>query len=137
MKLFAMAFRARNTIWACAVAIALCAMPAMARDGRADFDFAIGTWKTKVKRLVKPLTGSKEWAEYEGTTVCSKIWNGRANLVELNVSGPTGRIEVLSLRLYNPESQQWNLNVASLRGGTLSPPVIGEFQEGKIGRAHV
>src|SRR6266852_1765564 len=37
------------------------------RDGQHDFDFEIGTWKTHLKRLVHPLTGSTTWVEYEGT----------------------------------------------------------------------
>jgi hypothetical protein len=53
------------------------------RDGQRDFDFHIGTWKTHLKRLVHPLTGSTTWVEYEGTTVVRKVWDGRANLVEL------------------------------------------------------
>src|SRR5678816_3417055 len=53
------------------------------RDGQHDFDFEIGTWKTHLKRLLRPLTGSTTWVEYEGTTVVRKVWNGRANLVEL------------------------------------------------------
>jgi hypothetical protein len=59
------------------------------------------------------------------------VWDGRANLVELDVEGPGGRIEGLSLRLYNPESRQWSLNFSNSRGGTLSPPVIGEFKNGR------
>jgi hypothetical protein len=97
-------------------------------DGQHDFDFEIGTWKTHLWRLVDPLTGSTKWVEYEGTSVVRKIWNGRANLVELEVDGPTGHIEGLNLRLYNPQSRQWSLNFASSRGGTLSPPTIGEFK---------
>jgi len=101
------------------------------RDGQHDFDFEIGTWKTHLSRLVKPLTGSKTWVEYEGTTVVTKVWNGGANLVELDASGPAGRIEALSLRLYDPQSRQWSLNFANRRGGTLSPPSIGEFKDGR------
>ncbi len=63
------------------------------QDGQHDFDFEIGNWKTHVKRLVHPLTGSTTWAEYDGTSVVSKIWNGRANLVELEVDGPSGHLE--------------------------------------------
>src|SRR6266550_6896842 len=88
------------------------------RDGQHDFDFEIGTWKTHLKRLQYPLTGSKTWLEYEGTTVVRKVWNGRANLVELEVDGPAGHIEGLNLRLYNPQSHQWSLNFASSSGGT-------------------
>jgi hypothetical protein len=101
------------------------------RDGQNDFDFEIGTWKTKLKRLQNPLTGSTNWVEYEGTTVVRKVWNGRANLVELDVSGSTGRIEALSLRLYNPESRQWSLNFANVKGGVMAVPTVGEFKNGR------
>jgi hypothetical protein len=100
-------------------------------DGQHDFDFHIGNWKTHLWRLVHPLTGSKSWVEYEGTTVVRKIWNGAANLVELDVSGPAGHIEALSLRLYNPESRQWSLNFSNVNSGTLSPPTVGEFNNGR------
>jgi hypothetical protein len=69
--------------------------------------------------------------KYEGTTVVRKVWDGRANLVELDVNGPAGRLEGLSLRLYNPESRQWSLNFSNSRGGTLSPPSFGEFKHGR------
>lgn len=101
------------------------------RDGQSDFDWEIGIWKTQLKRRLHPLTGSKEWVEYEGTTSVRKVWNGAANLVELDVKGPTGRIEGLSLRLYNPESHQWSLNFANRAVGMLVPPTIGEFQNGR------
>ena len=42
---------------------------AATRDGAHDFDWEIGTWKTRLRRLAKPLSGSHEWLEYEGTSV--------------------------------------------------------------------
>src|SRR6266705_1438324 len=102
-----------------------------ARDGQHDFDFEIGTWKTHVKRLLHPLTGSTTWVKYEGTTVVRKVWNGRANLVELVMDGPAGHFEGLSLRLYNPETHQWSLNFSNINSGTLSQPTIGEFKNGR------
>jgi hypothetical protein len=128
----------------CAFLLALPAIPAMAepderapatcpsqpgseRDGQHDFDFNFGTWTTKLRRLQKPLSGSTTWVEYEGSSNVREILDGRANLVELDVEGPAGRIEGLSLRLYQPASRQWSLNFASMRSGTLSPPVFGEF----------
>lgn len=97
-------------------------------NGQRDFDFEIGKWKTHLKRRLRPLTGSNEWVEYEGTSIVSKVLNGRANLVELDVNGTAGRIEGMSLRLYNPEARQWSLNFSNARSGTLSPPVVGEFK---------
>jgi len=104
---------------------------AESRDGQHDFDFELGSWKTHVKRLVHPLSGSSTWVEYEGTSVVRKIWSGRANLVELEVDGPAGHIEGLSLRLYNPQSRQWSLNFASNSNGILTQPTIGEFKDGR------
>jgi hypothetical protein len=101
------------------------------RDGQPDFDFEIGTWKTRLSRRLNPLTGSATWVEYEGTTVVRKIWDGSANLVELKVDGPAGHIEGLSLRLYNPQSHQWSLNFANSNGGAMSQPTIGEFKNGR------
>src|SRR5436190_18117525 len=88
------------------------ALTAFARDGQHDFDFEIGTWKTHVKRLTHG-----KWVEMDGTTVVRKVLNGRANLVELIADGPAGHFEGLSLRLYNPQSQQWSLNFANAADG--------------------
>ena len=101
------------------------------RDGQHDFDFEIGTWKTHLRRLQRPLTGSTTWVEYEGTSVVREVLDGRANLVELKVAGPAGRIEGLSLRLYNPEKRQWSLNFANINSGELTTPSIGEFKDGR------
>jgi hypothetical protein len=104
---------------------------ALPRDGSHDFDFEIGVWRTHLKRLVHPLSGSSSWVEYDGTSKIRKIWNGRANLLELNVDGAGGHIEALSLRLYNPESGQWSLNFSNSKGGTLGTPSVGEFKNGR------
>jgi hypothetical protein len=101
------------------------------RDGQHDFDFEPGVWKTHLKRLVHPLTGSTTWAEYDGTSTVRPVWDGRANLVELAVNGPAGHIEGLSLRLYNPRSHQWSLNFSNSSVGTLSAPTIGDFRNGR------
>src|SRR3979411_176335 len=101
------------------------------RGGQHDFDFEIGTWKTHLRRLVHPLTGSTKWVELDGTTVVRKVWNGRANLLELEADGAQGHFEGLNLRLYNPQSHQWSLNFANNNDGTLSQPTVGEFKNGR------
>jgi hypothetical protein len=100
-------------------------------DGQHDFEFEIGAWKTHLKRLQRPLTGSTTWVEYDGTTIVRNVWNGRANLVEFAVDGPAGHIEALSLRLYNAQSGQWSLNFSSMGSGILSQPAIGGFKNGR------
>jgi len=101
------------------------------RDGARDFDFEIGRWKTELRRLSRPLTGSSEWVRYSGTTIVTRVWGGKANLVELEVDGPAGRLQALSLRLYNPETREWTLNFANSAGGTLGVPSVGGFRNGR------
>jgi hypothetical protein len=108
------------------------APPATAsRDGSHDFDFEFGSWKTHLSRRLHPLTGSNTWVEYEGTSVVRPVWNGAANLGELEVAGPAGRIEGLSLRLYNPQSRQWGVSFSNSAGGTLGPAMVGGFKDGR------
>lgn len=52
------------------------------RDGQHDFDFEIGTWKTHLKRLLHPLSGSTTWVEYDGTTTVV-LGGGRVSKVVL------------------------------------------------------
>jgi hypothetical protein len=101
------------------------------RDGQHDFDFNMGTWKTHISRLQKPLTGSTTWVEYDGISVVRPILNGRANLFELTADGPAGHIEGVGLRLYNPQSRQWSLNWANGSSGVLGVPTIGGFNNGR------
>jgi len=103
---------------------------AQMRDGQHDFDWDIGSWKVHMKRLLHPLSGSTTWAEYDGTDVVRKVWSGRANLGEVELDGPSGHLEFLTLRLYNPESHQWSMNISNSAAGTLSPPAIGGFEGG-------
>ncbi|HET6264562.1 MAG TPA: hypothetical protein VFD95_06885 [Usitatibacter sp.] len=122
--------RSRMAAGALALTFALQA-GAQPTDGQHDFDFEFGTWKTDLKRLPRPLTGSTTWVEYTGTTMVKKVWGGRANLVELSVEGPAGRLEVLSLRLYNPKTGEWSLNPSVQGMGTMLTPSVGRFKDGR------
>jgi len=101
------------------------------RDGQHDFDPLIGKWKYHLKRRLHPLTGSSTWVESDGTGACFKIWDGRAQLDTIVVDGPTGHIEGLTLRTYNPQSRQWRLYWANSKNGIIDPPQIGEFKNGR------
>jgi len=102
------------------------------RDGQHDFDFELGSWKIHLKRLVNPMTGSNTWVDFDGTSVTRKVWNGRSQIEEFEVDSPTGHIEGLTLRLYNPKSHQWSLYWANSRDGAMGGlPNVGEFKNGR------
>src|SRR5215475_3798202 len=88
-------------------------------DGQHDFDFELGSWKIHLKRLQHPLTGSNAWVEFDGTSVTRKVWEGRSQIEEFEVDSPTGHLEGLTLRLYNPQTRQWSLYWANSKDGTM------------------
>ena len=106
---------------------------ATAPDGQHDFDFEFGSWKAHLKRLVHPLSGSHTWVELDGTSTVRKVWDGRANLGELEVAGTAMHVEGLSLRLYNPETRQWSIYIywSNSRDGAVGSPMIGRFANGR------
>ena len=104
------------------------------RDGQHDFDFLVGSWKFHLKRLVRRLAGSNEWVEFDGTTVCRKVLDGRVEVEEMNVysADKHTHIQGLALRLYNPESRQWSIYRANAADGVLEPnPMVGQFSNGR------
>jgi hypothetical protein len=102
-----------------------------ARDGQHDFDFNIGVWKTQIKRILDPLSGSTKSMPLNGTVTVRKIWDGRAQMEEIEADGPNGHWEGLTLFLYNPEAHQWSQTFADNKFGVLTTPLIGAFKDGR------
>src|ERR1700747_2191912 len=102
------------------------------RDGQHDFDFALGTWKARLKRLEHPLTGSKKWGGVGGTLVADKVWAERAITERVELDSPGGHIEGLTLRLYNAQPRQWSIYWANSKNGAMdTSPQIGQFKNGR------
>ena len=105
--------------------------PKEVRDGQHDFDFNIGTWKTHIKRILDPLSGSTQSIELNGTVTVRKVWGGRAQLEEIEADGPNGHWQGMTLFLYNPRARQWSQSFVNSKNGVLAPPLIGAFQDGR------
>jgi hypothetical protein len=55
-----------------------------------------------------------------------------ADIEEVELNGPSGRIEGLTLRLYNPKAHQWTIYWANSKNGVLdSVPQVGQFKNGR------
>jgi len=114
-----------------AVAADATANAAAADPHQHDFDFEWGTWKAHLRLLAHRFVGSHDWIDYHGTLVVHKLWNGKANISELEVSNAKSRIEGGALHLYNPQTHQWNVTFASSDAGELGVPNVGRFKNGR------
>jgi hypothetical protein len=101
------------------------------RDGQHDFDFNMGVWRTQIKRVVDPFSPSSPAMDLSGTVSVRPVWGGRAKLEEIEVDGPKGHWEALSLFLYNPQTHQWSQNYINRKIGTIGAALIGEFKDGR------
>ncbi len=121
--------------WPCAPAPA---QEAPARDtaavaaGQHAFDFEIGTWTMRRRRLLRPLTGSTTWVDPgPARHIVRPVWGGRAVLAELEVDSPAPHFVGSLLHLYDPLSRQWRLYWASSEDGSVSEPMVGSFTNGR------
>jgi hypothetical protein len=105
--------------------------PQAVHDGQRDFDFNFGTWKTHIKRILDPFSGTGQSMELNGTVTVRKVWDGRAQLEEIEADGPNGHWEGMTLFLYNPEARQWSQSFVNSKSGVLNPPLIGAFKDGR------
>jgi hypothetical protein len=99
-------------------------------DGAHDFDFLIGNWKARVRRLPDRLNGSNAWDEYSGISNHKKILDSNANFEEFEVDSPEKHLHIKgqTLRLYNPGTHEWSIYLLDVALGTLTlPPVRGQF----------
>ena len=105
--------------------------PPVVRDGQHDFDFLFGRWKVHCRRLSHPLSGSKQWIEFDGVNVGRPVWDGRANMDEFEADAPSGHIEGMTIRTYSTNTHQWSIYWSSQANGTVDfPPMVGEFKNG-------
>ena len=101
------------------------------RDGQHDFDFNFGVWRTHIRRLKPPVTESNDYIEMNGTVTVRKVWNGRAQLEEIEVDAPAGHWQGLTLFLYDPKAHQWSQTFVDSAAGIISGGMIGAFKDGR------
>jgi len=94
-----------------------------------DFDFFHGDWQVLNRRRTDFLDPDSDWEEFPATNRCWPLFGGAANVDEIDM--PHLAAQGATLRLFDRESRQWSLNWASSRTGTLFPPVVGQFTEGR------
>lgn len=94
-----------------------------------DFDFLVGHWDVHNRRRTDFLDPQSPWEEFPAVSRASRHFDGGANFDEIDF--PTRGYRGLTLRLYDPAAELWSLYWSSSRAGTLFPPVVGRFTDGR------
>lgn len=145
MKTLAFLRDLRRAIVAVPMAIAIVAMPAarasqdtpktvksLNLSGLHDFDFFVGTWSTRSRRLKERCAGSHDWEQFDGTIRNYKLMSGQANVDDTEFDMPEGIYRGVAPRAYDPQTGLWAIWWIDGRNplGAVDPPVKGRFVHG-------
>lgn len=98
-----------------------------------DFDFIIGDWQVRHRRLNSRLTGCTDWTDFAGTSSTRKILGGFGNVEDNVLNFPEGQVRAAAFRSYNEKSKEWAIWWLDGRAPHhLDVPVVGGFS-GQIG----
>jgi hypothetical protein len=94
-----------------------------------DFDFLVGDWNLRNRKLKSRLAHSDEWIAFESRVAMHQILGGMGNIDKYTdlVSGKP--YEGVALRLFNAKTRLWSIYWADSNSGALDPPVVGSFAD--------
>jgi hypothetical protein len=96
-----------------------------------DFDFFIGEWDVRHRRLRARLAGCTEWDTFSGLTITKKILGGFGNIDDNLVCLPGGTYRAATLRSFDCKTAKWSIWWLDSRSpGALDVPVVGAFEGG-------
>lgn len=104
--------------------------PPAPADGRKDFDFLIGSWRVKHRRLKARLADSTDWEYFEGWCQCRKTMGGLGNVDDNILNIPTGAYGAVGVRRFDPGLNRWSIWWLDARYPSIEPPVHGGFKDG-------
>jgi hypothetical protein len=90
-----------------------------------DFDFLMGRWSGKNRRLKVRGAGGAEWDEFPGVNRTRQYMGGMVNVGEIDF--PTKGWSGVTVRAFNPATRQWSIYWISSKKGVLDPSQVGGF----------
>ena len=108
------------------------AITASESSSRHDFDFLLGDWKIKNRKLKEPLAGCDEWADFDATQTLRQILQGLGNFDIFSTTFDGKPFEGFTLRLFEPQTRLWTIYWADSNAVTLDGGKVGSF-DGDIG----
>lgn len=100
-------------------------------DPSQDFDFQIGRWTVKHRRLAERLSNSTVWEDFDGICTMAKVLGGNGNVEDNVLHIASGTYRAVALRSFDASTQRWAIWWLDSRSPhSLDVPVIGRFEDG-------
>jgi hypothetical protein len=97
------------------------------RATSSDFDFLLGKWNVRNRRLAHRLVGSDDWDEFPSKAAARPLPGGLGN-EDVFCTAYGGGFVGMSFRFFDPATGLWAIYwTDTRRPGLLDPPVIGSF----------
>ena len=96
-----------------------------------DFDFLVGRWQVRNRRLRERLAGNDQWEEFDARVECRPVLGGLGNCETFETTWRDG-YRGMALRLFDNAKRHWSIWWSSAGSGTLDAPVVGGF-DGDVG----
>ena len=101
-------------------------------SSRHDFDFLLGGWKIRNRKLKEPLSGRDEWEEFDATQDLRQILLGFGDFDIFSTEFDGKPFEGFTLRLFDPQTRLWTIYWADSNAVKLDGGKVGSF-DGDIG----
>ena len=108
------------------------AITASKGSSKHDFDFLVGGWKIRNRKLKEPLAGRDQWDEFDATQNLRQILQGFGNFDIFTTAFDGKPFEGFTLRLFDPQTRLWTIYWADNNGVRLDGGKVGSF-DGDIG----
>jgi hypothetical protein len=108
------------------------AITASETSSKNDFDFLVGNWKIRNRKLKEQLAGSDEWEEFDATQEFRLVLLGLGNVDIFHTEFDEKPFEGLTVRLFDPQTRLWTIYWADSKAVKLDGGKVGSF-DGDMG----
>jgi hypothetical protein len=96
-----------------------------------DWDFLVGNWQVRNRRLKQRFAHNAQWEEFDNTITNWPVLGGCGNIGDNVFHAPGGTYCGVSIRAFDSEKRQWlSWWLDSRNPSRIAPPVRGEFKDG-------
>ena len=95
-----------------------------------DWDWLVGSWSVRHRRLRDRLAGCTDWDEFSGTCKNWPLMDGRGHVDNNMIELPSGRYWGVGVRTFDVKNRQWSIWWIDSRAPGIDTPVRGGFSNG-------